>query len=493
MPSRRRIPAISVPGLMAAMTSTWLNPFKFNRFARNVLGEGYDTGYWHLYWEFGKMLGNTLMKAANDTAHGKYPVDEGFGRTDAIARISNNVFGDELDRSNYVTGNAPASYPAVWDAYKFDWVQYAGSVAQPLARNMGEALGVGARVNLMDAYGRPIPPERRFSSQVEVENLVTIEETLRKLKPPQWPEEILGKPDEGKVKEGKRLYGLHCKGCHEPCTESPAYTAIYMPLRKADDPLWHVNLIPIEEVGTDPQSALNFYNDRVNLEKTGLPAAEARALVEAELREQQARKVAYAKKAGLPAPPSAESEIQRQLDGIDIRSASIGAGLNYIGLLLRKRYYEDLGVPPEKQQLMNGYGALDIPQVKKVYKARPLGGVWATAPYLHNGSVPNLYEMLVPAEQRSRKFFISRMNFDPVMVGLVKEPLVNNKGFWFDTTLPGNLNVGHEFRAGYGGYGPGSSPSPGVIGPELKNEERWALVEYLKTHVDDPAPCGVHK
>jgi hypothetical protein len=142
----------------------------------------------------------------------------------------------------------------------------------------------------------------------------------------------------------------------------------------------------------------------------------------------------------------------------------------------------------EMRELVEGYGALDIPQVIKVYKARPLAGVWATAPYLHNGSVPNLYEMLVPRERRSRRFFISRMNFDPVMVGLVKDKMAD-KGFWFDTFIPGNLNIGHEFRAGYGGHGPGSTPSPGVIGPELTEDERWALIEYLKIHEDNPAPC----
>ena len=81
------------------------------------------------------------------------------------------------------------------------------------------------------------------------------------------------------------------------------------------------------------------------------------------------------------------------------------------------------------------------------------------------------------------------MNFDPVSVGLVKQPLVS-RGFWYDTSIPGNLNIGHEFRGGYGGYGPGAAPSPGVIGPELKDDERWALVEYLKIHEDGPKLCA---
>jgi len=139
-------------------------------------------------------------------------------------------------------------------------------------------------------------------------------------------------------------------------------------------------------------------------------------------------------------------------------------------------------------QKYNGYGAIDLPQVKLVYKARPLAGVWATPPYLHNGSVPTLYEMLIPADQRRKKFFVGRKEFDQVRVGLYAEPLTKN-GFWFDASIPGNLNIGHEFRAGYREYHRGDPPSHGVIGPELTEDERWAIIEYLKIHTDDDAPA----
>jgi hypothetical protein len=563
------------PGLMAAMTATFLNPWKWTRFSRNVLGGGYPSGGWHLRWEFGKMLGDTLLTAFSDTYHGKYPIDEGFGRTDAIARISNKVFGDELDTANYVKGNAPVSYPPVWDAPRFDWVQYTGSVSQPLARNLGESLGTGARMNLVDAYGQPIPQDRRFSSEARIADLVSIEQAIEKLKPPQWPEAVLGPIDRNKADQGGELYKRHCAHCHAPCAETPYVTAVAMPLRPSGDPIWHVNLIPIEEVGTDPQAALNFYNYRVSLDKTGLTADDIRPLLRAELREQAFRKIAFANlknplgflgsifgdgirqadkiamdvarlrnDPSLKLAPEVEADIDQQLNAIDTHSTTIGEGLNYLGLLLRKIYFAEhesngnaeefaagmpkpitamlrrSGPPPpappaanngsgkpgsgasapltdseyEKlynqfvRQSLEGYGALDLPQVKKVYKARPLGGVWATAPYLHNGSVPNLYEMLLPADRRTKRFFISRMNFDPVLVGLVKEKMAD-QGFWFDTSIPGNLNIGHEFRAGYGGYGPGAVPSPGVIGPELNDKEREALVEYLKIHADQPGQC----
>jgi len=477
------------PALLTSMAATFLHPYKFDRFARNVLGDRYETGKSKLRWQFAGVLFSFLSQAASDKWHNLYPVEEGFGRTDAIGRISNTVFGIELNADNYRLGNAPVSYPAIWDAPKFDWVQYAGSVSQPMARNLGESLGVGAKIELTDVYGLPLPADRRYSSAAIVENLKTIEETIRVLKPPRWPDQIFGKIDTEKAAAGRKLFVKHCQGCHEPCLKSAEDIAIEKPLLKPPDQLWHVNLLPVQDIGTDPTAALNFYSHRVNLKPTGMTDDEMRPMVEKILKEQQRRKIEYAKQHHLPPVGSGECEIKQQLDAINVRSVSIGAGLHLIGMLLRERYYTDNHFTEQQRMDYDGYGSLDLPQVKLVYKARPLAGVWATAPYLHNGSVPNLYEMLAPASQRSKRFFISQMDFDPVRVGLVKEPL-SEHGFWYDTSITGNLNIGHEFRAGYGGYTPGGPPQYGVIGPELTDAERWALIEYLKIHEDQPGPCA---
>lgn len=100
--------------------------------------------------------------------------------------------------------------------------------------------------------------------------------------------------------------------------------------------------------------------------------------------------------------------------------------------------------------------------------------MWASPPYLHNGSVPNLYELLSPARERSKTFFIGR-DFDPMKVGV--DTLETSGKFLFDTSLFGNSNVGHSFENGSG---------QGVIGPLLTEDERWALVEYLKSIPDKP-------
>ena len=96
------------------------------------------------------------------------------------------------------------------------------------------------------------------------------------------------------------------------------------------------------------------------------------------------------------------------------------------------------------------------------YKARPISGIWATAPYLHNGSVPNLYQLLLPPGERVVKFNVdSSYSFDAKTVGYVADK--EGRVFRFDTQLPGNSNAGHDY------------------GTDLTRAQRWDLIEFLKT------------
>ena len=109
-------------------------------------------------------------------------------------------------------------------------------------------------------------------------------------------------------------------------------------------------------------------------------------------------------------------------------------------------------------------------QALLAYKVRPLNGIWATPPYLHNGSVPNIYALLSPVSERPATFYLGNREYDPVNVGYRTERL--DGGFEFDTSVRGNHNTGHEFN---------NERKEGVIGPLLAPEERRALVEYIKT------------
>ena len=95
---------------------------------------------------------------------------------------------------------------------------------------------------------------------------------------------------------------------------------------------------------------------------------------------------------------------------------------------------------------LNGFREFPLPPGSQAnWKAAPRDGVWATPPFLHNGSVPNLYEMLIPASQRTKKFYVGR-DFDPVKVGV--DTSGNSGTFLMDTSLLGNSNAGHSFENG---------------------------------------------
>ncbi len=102
------------------------------------------------------------------------------------------------------------------------------------------------------------------------------------------------------------------------------------------------------------------------------------------------------------------------------------------------------------------------------YANMPLDGVWLRAPYLHNGSVPSLRDLLEPAAARPRTFYRGNDVYDRQRVGFVSDRAAEGgrSFFLFDTRLPGNGNQGHEGHA---------------YGTELPPRDKDALVEYLKT------------
>jgi hypothetical protein len=542
-----------VPTMIAAMVSTYANPFKFDRFAKSVLKNDYNTNSKAvLNQRFGHVIMNFLKQGYNDVSKGLYPLEEGFGRTDALTRIGNTVFGDNLADKNYHVATGPVSYPPVWNIWKFDWVQYGASVKQPMARNMGEALGVGAHISFTDDYGRALPKEQRFNSSVMPLQIHEIESTLQTLTAPKWPEDIFGAIDHQKAERGKLLFSKHCVGCHGPVIASKMVKEIEAPSKTPQEPLWIVKTLSIEEIGTDPNAAYNFINNRFDLSDTGLSDKDILQTVRPIFVKQLKRMANVVLKSDelvnileaenvMPADfkyktqwvekhpnqiatllarfshwRSSYSSIESFADDIskfgdenvqiDIKSAivkaqlttidvtldqlnvnhlTVGESLNIIGIIIREKYYQDNNFSLKKQACLDGYAALDLPQQIMSYKARPLAGIWATPPFLHNGSVPTIYQLLSPVSERAQSFMVGRRAFDTVNLGYETTAL-STSGFTFNTLLSGNKNIGHEFRDGYVPYKKGNSPQYGVIGPELSQEERMALIEYLKIHQDSP-------
>jgi len=193
--------------------------------------------------------------------------------------------------------------------------------------------------------------------------------------------------------------------------------------------------------------------------------------------------------------PVNDEAIAKELGEIDLHALNEGDALNMVGMIIRHKYYLDHNIVFEKDgeisgaahACFTGFDTLDIPQVTDAYRPRPLGGVWASPPFLHNGSIPNLYELLSPWKDRSKGFYVGQRDFDPKNVGYVTERTDGStQGFWLDTSKQGNLNTGHQF-AGDGSRGnPDTPEGRGIIGRGFTPEERYQIIEYLKIHNDSP-------
>ncbi len=126
---------------------------------------------------------------------------------------------------------------------------------------------------------------------------------------------------------------------------------------------------------------------------------------------------------------------------------------------LKMRAYADDGISTADQAAMDANPV--IWRATGQYLARPLNGVWATAPYLHNGSVPTLWDLLHPSD-RPAKFIVGTREYDPVKIGYA----TSGNGWTFDTSQPGNSNIGH---------------AGDKYGTNLTEDQKAQLLEYLKT------------
>jgi mono/diheme cytochrome c family protein len=123
------------------------------------------------------------------------------------------------------------------------------------------------------------------------------------------------------------------------------------------------------------------------------------------------------------------------------------------------------GAADEANRRVKEMGIIRPNMVKiEAYQSPPLDGIWMRAPYLHNGSVPTLRDLLKPAEERPKIFYRGYDVYDPIDVGFVTQGFDTARNGWkLDTAERGNGNQGHTY------------------GITLAPTEKNALLEYLKT------------
>lgn len=332
--------------------------------------------------------------------------------------------------------------PFLWNAPvqdKTQWPGFAdnGDSLLGLARNAGEVYGVFATFHPEHKPLFPNGVDFRKSNSANFGGLAKLEDLIGAIGAPKYPWSVKATL----VAKGQEIFAGQCAGCHGVAPGKPRLLNLHT---------WRT---PVQDVGTDSKQ----YSILVRTADSG--ALEGGHLT------------IFSR----PIPKNAKA--------IDLLGFSVIGSLLQGGLLEAAQHSPAAkalpGIQPPKVQtaLKGAYSLERTPDQIKMcdpkskpycYESRVLHGIWATAPYLHNGSVPTLEDLLKPSSQRPASFKVGRA-YDIKRLGLASE----QPGSPYSRTTTDcskrdddNSRCGHE--------GPG-------FGTDLSDTDREALLEYLKT------------
>jgi hypothetical protein len=408
-----------------------------------------------------------VISAAKEQRDPQHPTS-GFGRLDAFDGTRNFIFtrlrkadaggGFEVNRANMVKLDAAVKFPPLWsrkarppepvEAYReqpqrfppvwgfkdYDWVEWTIDTNTVMERNVTETLGAGASV-VLDPQAASL-----FESSIPIKNMHDLEWLAYYIDPPRWPTAIFGEIKPDLAAAGQRIFQSRCAGCHEYGDDGRTSTGL-IGLR---------GMRP-EDVGTDATAALRI---SCPIPDSGPLVTPPRAYTAED--SQLLRDCAGVRAGAAFAGNSFARTVQAAVDGIK-QKAYAAAGID----AAQQRVMEDLdrrGAVTWRDTL------LDTRPPNGAYAARALYGIWAAAPYLHNGSVPTLYHLLLPPEQRPKTFALGGREYDPVRLGFAVDIDCGQQDCVVDTSRTGDGNGGH------------------LWGTDLAEPDRIALLEYLKSH-----------
>lgn len=459
--------------LLEAMQQTYADTPKWDRFAARVLAPrrykdpSSDTpdNRALLRAAFGSLLSHHRELAEYNATSTVY----GPGRLDAVGHIFNKVAYNNEDPQQFRgEPDAPVSYPHIWNISQHRFLQWNGIVenikvgyrgrvvdAGALVRNTSEVLGVFADITVVDR-----PSARGYPSSVNTRNLLAMELQLSRLMSPRWPA-TFPRLDAKLVQRGAVLFKQDCASCHSHLEPSD----LTSPAVEKMSPLWGQR-----PLGTDPWMACNAYTYEA---RGGLLTGDPRGVLEV-----------------IDATPLKERESTATYLQTQAFGALLGRKREVLGGAVRIFKGKPLPIDVSRAPFRTPFKSVAEEQASRAvrlaqceadgkaaapgskqarilaYKARPLNGIWATAPYLHNGSVRTLYDLLLPPDRRPKAFWVGTREFDPVRVGYADQQETNSWRFRVEDEkgpIHGNSNAGHHYR------------------DYTDDADRWALVEYMKS------------
>jgi len=434
--------------LTAATRATLSDPARFDKFAHAALGSRYSSSRLDtLKSDFGdwvKQWGTFMDKSLPASPWGP-------GRLDAFGMIFNRVAAKDLGiDGNFKVADAPVSYPFLWNASRQDRTQWNGGVPNGLyinaiGRNAGEVFGVFA-----DFAPRKqlLPPYHNYrNNSLNFTNLQAQEEKITSLRPPPWPFDI----DQDLVDKGRVLFAERCGSCHEERRIPPEGLWLTKVVDAKTDPKMYQNSLRTSDTGI-----LNgALSPNPPGSKLGATAATGDILATTVVGALFGDAIPP-----LPRLPNPRAGVWLAINK-DIASLfADNEKLPSLISLLEPSVRDNVRTHIEAR-VANMY---KIPGEPNAYESRVLHGIWATAPYLHNGSVPNLYELLLSPDKRSPSFMVGSRKYDSEKVGYVttESPYKDGTLVVGSGAQAGNSNAGHDYSG------------------DLSDDQRKALLEYLK-------------
>ena len=459
--------------LVDALNATNEDEAKFERFARKVLAKDYDENSADtLHTQLTQLALQATERRNVNELPSDYPSDfTSYGRLDAFGNIQNAGTAFALhDLKNSNTPTAPVSYPFLWGTHQSDVVQWNASapntpVVGPLVRNMGEVVGVFGSLSIEEAswWQRMIGIKNTYSSTVDMKGLGKLESWVKELRSPAWPQQHLPSINTDKAAAGAELYQSECSGCHEVISRSDEgknYKAVKT---------------PIVDVGTDPATAWNadfHMADTLLLEgtKSKIVAGDKFDKTAAAISISVNGVVGLVLKDPIKALEAGLIPLKSGKDQGSVAATSDTTEKSledYVAQNLseRENIRKNKTAKPRSRARSMSKTKSNEDYAGLVYKARPLNGIWATAPFLHNGSVPSLWELLQKPEKRITQFWVGDREFDPVNVGFNTDKGLSEFNVLGENghIQKGNSNQGH------------------VYGTLLSDNQKWKLIEYMKT------------
>lgn len=454
------------------------DPAAFDNFAKIVLGPDYEdpTSRDLLKLEF-----DLWSKRFHAIVSRGVPNEPwGVGRLDAVGMIFNRLTGldlgetsDRIIEANIQSADAPVRYPFLWNAAVQDRTQWPGFAANGsdilgLARNVGEVYGVfGEFTPVKDSWSL-LGIDYLKGNSVNFSGLSTLEGLIKKLGPPAYPFPI----DKALAQKGEAVFKApgpwgSCEDCHgqRPGTPSLGNKTWATPLVDTGTDSHQYDVISwVAHPGVMTGARIPFLSERLADTSPAIDiltvAVEGSILqhyapwiFDLRLKQTDAVEVALDKDLSALLPELYISKDLRELRNAFPRSQGKSLGD------LQKSSALTAESPSKVPESANS------PTSQFKYESRVLYGIWATAPYLHNGSVPTLAALLDPVDKRPHQF-ASGADYDPVAVGLASTQTgLHSVTVTTDCTdrNSGNSRCGHEF------------------GTDLSVEDKAALLEYLKT------------